>query len=75
MQKPGISENTVKPAALYNPCEAFLKPIGRKQVDDDDSRKQRRSDYHYRDLVLGAYSKVGYAGTFPERPFMLTTTL
>ena len=27
---------------------------------------QRRSDYHYRDLVLGVYSKVGYAGTFPE---------
>ena len=27
---------------------------------------QRRSDYHHRDLVLGVYSKVGYAGTFPE---------
>ena len=27
---------------------------------------QRRSDYHYRDLVLGVYSKVGNAGTFPE---------
>ena len=27
---------------------------------------QRRSDYHHRDLVLGVYSKVGCAGTFPE---------
>ena len=27
---------------------------------------QRRSDYHHRDLVLGVYSKVRRAGTFPE---------
>ena len=27
---------------------------------------QLPSDYHYRDLVLGVYSKAGHAGTFPE---------
>ena len=43
-----------------------------EQVDDEDivlyasAQLQRRSDYHYRDLVLGVYSKVGNAGTFPD---------
>ena len=32
----------------------------------DSAQVQRRSDYHHRDLVLGVYSEVGYAGTFPE---------
>ena len=32
----------------------------------DSAQVQRRSDYHHRDLVLGVYSKVGCAGTFPE---------